>query len=236
LIINEALAKQLNWSDPIQKTIRFQGDPTEYPIIGVLKDFNFSSLYEEVEPLVMWINPNNQRNLSIRFGGNPSNLLSFLETKWKSFESRYPFKYYFLDQAFAKAYDGDQKLFKTMMTFAGLSIIIACLGLYGLVSFTIEQRIKEFGIRKVFGATTTSLNFLVNKKFMLMVVLASAISVPIVLKLMNSWLQKFAFKIDVGPGIFILATLITLAITLLAVSIQTIRAAMLNPADSLRHE
>jgi putative ABC transport system permease protein len=236
LVINEALAKQLNWTNPIQKTIKFQGDPVAYPIIGVLKDFNFSSLYEEVEPLVMWINPANQRNLSVRFSGNPSNLLSFLETKWKSFESRYPFKYYFLDQAFARAYEGDQKLFKTMMTFAGLSILIACLGLYGLVSFTIEQRIKEFGIRKVFGATTTSLNLLVNRKFMLMVVIASGVAIPIVLKLMSSWLEKFAFKIDVGPGIFILATAITLAITLAAVSIQTIRAAMLNPAESLRHE
>jgi putative ABC transport system permease protein len=236
LVINEALAKRLNWSNPIQKTIKFQGDPVAYPIIGVFKDFNFSSLYQEVEPLIMWISPSNQRNLSVRFSENPSNLLSFLETKWKSFESRYPFKFYFLDQAFAKAYEGDQKLYKTMMTFAGLSIVIACLGLYGLVSFTIEQRIKEFGIRKVFGATTTSLNLLVNRKFMLMVVIASAIAVPIVLNLMNTWLEKFAFKIDVGPGIFILATAITLAITLLAVSIQTIRAAMLNPADSLRHE
>lgn len=236
LVINEALVKRLNWKSAIEKTIRFQGDSTNYPVIGVLKDFNFSSLYEEVEPLIMWISPTNQRNLSIRFSGNPSELLSFVETKWKSFESKYPFKYYFLDQAFARAYESDQKLFQTMMTFAGLSIIIACLGLYGLVSFTIEQRIKEFGVRRVFGATITSLNFLVNKKFMVMVVIASALAIPLVLKLMNAWLGKFAYKIDVGPGIFILATAITLAITLLAVSIQTIRAAMLNPAESLRHE
>jgi putative ABC transport system permease protein len=236
LVINEALAKQLNWSNPIKKTIRFQGDPTAYPIIGVLKDFNFSSLYEEVEPLVMWISPTNQRNLSIRFSGNPSNLLSFLEVEWKKFESRYPFKYYFLDQAFARAYESDQKLFKTMMTFAGLSIVIACLGLYGLVSFTIEQRIKEFGIRKVFGASTLSLNFLVNKKFIVMALVASAVAIPVVLKLMNGWLDKFAFRIEIGPGIFVLATVITIAISLIAVSIQTIRAALLNPSESLRHE
>lgn len=236
VVINEALMKQLKWDNPLTKTLKFEEDEEAQPIIGVLKDFNFHSLYQEVEPLVMWVSNNNRRNLSIRFAGNPSQLITALETKWKQFENRYPFRYYFVDQAFAKNYEADDKLFKAVIGFAGISIFIACLGLYGLVSFTIEQRTKEFGIRKVFGASVIGLSFMVNKKFLLLVLISSIFAVPVLLPLVKQWLARFAFRIDVGPMIFVEAIAITLGITLAAVSIQAVRAAMINPAKALRSE
>jgi putative ABC transport system permease protein len=236
VIINEAMTKRLNWSDAIGKTIRFNEGEPAYPVIGVLKDFHFKSFYEAVEPLIMVMSFENERNLAVRFTGNPSNIISTLEERWKKVEARYPFEYFFVDEAFAKAYQAEEKLLKTVLTFAGLSILIACLGLYGLVSFTIEQRTKEFGIRKVLGASVLGLNYMVNRKFIGLVIVGAAIAVPLVLPFVNDWLQKFALKIQISPLVFLLAFLITLAVTVVAVSIQAIRAGMANPIESLRHE
>lgn len=235
VLINEALAKKLNWPNPIGKTIkRFEGDISR-PVIGVLKDFYFASLYDDVEPLVMWVSPS-QRNLSVRFNGNPADLISHIESKWKLFETRYPFKYSFVDEAFAKAYQSEEKLFQTVMTFAGLSLIVACLGLYGMVSFTLEQRIKEIGIRKVLGATVLGLNMMVNRRFLGLVLVASLAAVPAIIPMMKSWLGKFAFHIELGPWVFLSAIGLTLLVTVLAVSVQAIRAAMMNPVEALRVE
>ncbi len=236
MVINETLARNLGWVEPIGKTIKLNpGDPA-MPVIGVLKDFYYRSLYDDVEPLVMWISPRAGRYLNVRFSGNPKELLSHIEEKWKLFESRYPFKYTFVDEAFAREYQSEEKLFATIVTFAALSLIIACLGLYGLVSFTLEQRIKELGIRKVMGATVMGLNLMVNRKFLILVVVASVFAVPAIIPLMNGWLEKFAFKVELGPGVFIVAIGLTLLITLIAVSVQAIRAAMMNPAEALRVE
>jgi putative ABC transport system permease protein len=201
-----------------------------------LKDFNFGSLYQEVEPLVMWISTRPPHVMSIRFTDNPAALISSLEKKWKNYESRNPFNYYFLDQEFARHYQMETKLFKTVLTFAGLSVLIACLGLYGLVSYTIEQRTKEFGIRKVLGASVISLNFLVNRKFILMVLLSAVVAIPVIIPVIKIWLQKFAFKIELGPGVFVLAVSVTLVVTIIAVSVHALKASMANPAESLRHE
>ncbi|MEJ0057861.1 MAG: FtsX-like permease family protein [Bacteroidota bacterium] len=235
-VINEALVRRLKWDNPVGKTIKFDVDQPSQPVIGVLKDFNFSSLYQDVEPLVMWISKRRPGNMSIRFSGNPAPLIASLEEKWKMYESKNPFNYLFLDQAYAKSYESENKLFQTVMTFAALSIIIACLGLYGLVSYTIEQRTKEFGIRKVLGATVSSLSFLVNKKFIVMVLISAVVAIPVVLPMIEKWLKKFAFKIQVGPGVFVLAVLITLVVTMVAVSVHAIKVARANPAESLRHE
>jgi putative ABC transport system permease protein len=236
VIINEAMIKKLSWTDPLSKTIKFSEDAPAYPVIGVIKDFRFKSFYEAVEPLVMFISPSNQRNLAVRFSGSPSNVISTLETQWKKIEQRYPFEYFFVDEQFAKAYEAEEKLLRTVLTFAGLSIVIACLGLYGLVSFTIEQRTKEFGIRKVLGASVASLNYLVNKKFLALVVIGGAVSVPLVMYFINDWLKKFTLQISVSPIVFGVSVGITVVVTIIAVSIQAMRAAMANPVDSLRHE
>lgn len=236
VVINETLAKNLGWANPIGKTIKFSPEDEAMPVIGMLKDFYYMSLYDDVEPLVMWISARPGRYLNVRFSGNPRELLSHIEEKWKMFENRYPFKYTFVDDAFARSYQSEEKLFTTIVTFAVLSLVIACLGIYGLVSFTLEQRIKELGIRKVMGATVMGLNLMVNKKFLALVVVASVFAVPAIIPLMNGWLEKFAFKVELGPGVFIVAIGLTLLITLIAVSVQAIRAAMMNPAEALRVE
>lgn len=236
MVINETLARQLGWTDPIGKTIKLDPDDIARPVIGVLKDFHYMSLYDEVEPLVMWVSPRAGRYLSVRFSGNPAELLSHMEEKWKLFEARYPFKSTFVDEAYARAYQSEEKLFQTVMTFAGLSLLIACMGLYGLVSFTLEQRTKEIGIRKVLGATVMGLNLMVNRKFVILVLVASVAAVPVVVPMMSRWLGKFAFHIDLGPGVFLVAIGVTLLVTILAVSIQAIRAATMNPAEALRVE
>jgi putative ABC transport system permease protein len=177
LVINEAMARRLKWDDPTKKTIKFTEDGVAYPVIGVLKDFNYKALYSEVEPVVMFISARNAANMSIRFTGNPSELLTALEDTWKRFDSRYPFSYFFVDSTFANYYQSEQNLFRTVIAFSVLSILIACLGLYGIVSFVIEQRTKEFGIRKVLGASVSGLNLLVNRKFVWLVLIASVIAV-----------------------------------------------------------
>jgi putative ABC transport system permease protein len=236
IIINEALLKRLSWENALEKTIRLNEQSPAFSIVGVVKDFHFKSLYEEVEPIVMWVEPSNRRNLSIRFSGNPAPLLSALESSWRKYELRYPFQYYFVDENFAKNYESDQKLLKTIITFAALSIFIVCLGLYGLVSFTIEQRTKEFGIRRTLGASLTSLNLLVNKKFIFMILVAAFVAIPLMLPVIKKWLAKFAFTYDLGPGVFIVSIAITLIITLITVSIQAIRVARMNPTEALRQE
>ncbi len=235
-IINEALMRRLKWDNPLAKTIKFNPESPAAPVIGVIKDFNFRSLHREVEPLLMWISGRNQSRMSIRFAGNPAPIISYLEEQWKTYEPRYPFRYTFVDQALASNYVAEQKLFTTVMTFAGISIMIACLGLYGLVSYTVEQRTKEFGIRKVLGASVANLNLMVNRRFILLVLIAAAIAIPVVIPFVDGWLDRFAFKVKRGPGVFILATMFTLVITFVAVSIQAIRVARSNPATSLRAE
>lgn len=235
-IINEAMARRLNWNRSVEKTIRFSQDQPAQPVIGVLKDFNYGTLYKEVEPLIMWVSRRAPVRFSVRFTGDPTPLVDFLGQQWKQYESRYPFDYYFLDHAFAASYSSEQKLYKTVMTFAALSIFIACLGLYGLVSFTIAQRTKEFGIRKVLGASVMSIGVLVNRQFIFLVGIAALIAIPAIIPLMNQWLQKFAFRVDLGPSVFIYAIMLTLLITIVAVSFQAVKVAMGNPAKSLRSE
>jgi putative ABC transport system permease protein len=236
VVINQTLARRLKWDDATKKTIKFSEDGVAYPVIGVLKDFNYKSLYSEVEPVVMFISGRNAANVSIRFTGNPASLLSFLESTWKSYGSRYPFKYFFVDATFASYYESEQNLFRTVIAFSVLSIIIACLGLYGIVSFTIEQRTKEFGIRKVLGASVAGLNLLVNRRFVWLILIASIMATAAALPLMNRWLAKFAFRIEPGADVFAIAALATLLVTVLAVSFQAVRAARTNPASTLRAE
>jgi putative ABC transport system permease protein len=236
VIINETMMKKLHWDDPTKMTIKFNETSPALPVVGVLKDFHFKSFYEAIEPLVMVISPASQPNLSVRFSGNPSNIVTTLENKWKTIETRYPFNYTFVDETFAKAYTTEEKLLQTVLTFAGVSILIACLGLYGLVSFTIEQRTREFGIRKVLGASVAGISYLVNKKFILLALIGGSLAIPLVIPFIDKWLGKFALKITVGPTVFLLAFGMMLLVTVFAVSVQAIKAAMANPVDSLRHE
>lgn len=238
LIINQTFVDMMGWDDPLSKTIKFNEGGEPYRIIGVTNDFHFEGLNtSKVRPVVMYLHSQNLRNMTIRLSGrNLNETIQFIENTWKQYESKYPFTYFFADDWFNAKYQKEQQLLATVSTFAIFSIVLACLGLYGLTAFTVEQRIKEIGIRKVLGATVSQLTLMLNRKFVLLVVLAFVVSGPVVYYLMEQWLAGFAYRIDISLIPFGLALLFTLLITLVAVSYQAAKAALTNPVDTLRSE
>ena len=239
LVINETMAKYLNWEEPIGKYIKLDESENGFKleVIGVVKDFNFHSLYAEIEPVIMYIDSRSWNNISIRLSGkNVPETISFIENTWNKYESRYPFDYYFADQWFADNYKSEQQLLKIVTLFSAICIFIACLGLYGLTSFTIEQRTKEIGIRKVLGATIASLSILINRQFMRLVIIAFVIGIPLSYYFISHWLESYAYQISINPLVFVIAIIAVVVIAVLSVSYQSIKAARTNPVGSLKFE
>jgi len=238
LVINQTFVDMMGWEDPLGKTIKFSPDGQSYPIIGVTKDFHFEGLNESrVRPIVMYIHPQNFRNVTLRVSGNNiATTLDFIEGLWQKYESRFPFTYYFADTWFDNKYKKESQLLNTVTTFSIISIVLACLGLYGLTAFTIEQRAKEISIRKVLGATVTQLTLLLNKKFIILLLLAFIFAAPVAYYLLGEWLSGFAYQIEINAVPFVLAICLTLLITLFAVSSQAIKAALTNPITTLRKD
>jgi putative ABC transport system permease protein len=244
VIINETAAKLLGFKNPLNETLyrpsgyesngKFSSKP--FHIIGVVKDFNFSSMHDKVGPLVIELSENWGR-IAMRINSkNIPALISEVENKWKSMDPGQPFSYTFLDADFNKIYTADQRTGKLFITFAIFAIFIACLGLFGLVTYAAEQRIKEIGVRKVLGASVGEIVTMVSKDFIKLVLIASVIAFPIAWWMMNMWLQSFAYRINISWWIFALAGLLTIAIAMITVSFQAIKAAMANPVKSLRTE
>jgi putative ABC transport system permease protein len=240
LVINETAAKILGFSDPVNKIIyRSSGgrNPTFKPctIIGVVKDFNFTSLRENIDPVIMQLG-NNTGNLSVRVQTAmlPA-LLSQMKTNWEKL-SQTPFEYSFMDQDFDAMYRSEQRTGEIAFILTSLAIIIACLGLFGLAAYAAEQRTKEIGIRKVLGASVSSIAGMLSKDFIKLVFIAILISVPIARYLMNKWLQNFAYRVDFEWWIVAIAGVGAVLIALATISIQSIKAALINPIESLRSE
>jgi len=206
-------------------------------IIGVVKDFHFESLHQEISPIVMFISSTSLNQISIRI--SPHNIpktIGFLQKIWREVRPNYPFSYYFIDENFDQQYKSEEKLLQTFSYFAFLAIFIGCLGLFGLVSYSTERRTKEIGIRKVLGASTAGLVLLLSKEFTKWVLLANIIAWPTAYLIMNQWLQNFAYRSSINPGIFIAAGALAWVIAFLTISYQSIKTAAANPVDSLRHE
>jgi len=240
VIINETTAKFLAYDDPIGKKIYSAFDnpatPREYTIIGVAKNFNYESLHTTVGPLTFLLGRSRGlASFKVKADNIPS-LLKNVEAKWKQMAPSMPFSYRFLDESFAEMYRAEQRVGKIALTFAVLAILIACLGLFGLVTFIAEQRTKEIGIRKVLGASVNGIVGLLSKDFVKLVLIAFIISAPFAWWAMNKWLEDFAYRIHITWWIFILAAFIALAIALFTVSVQAIKAAIANPVKSLRTE
>jgi len=240
ILINQTAARQFGWDDPIGKSIRELNNwNTTKTVIGVVRDFHAESLHHKIAPLLIESEPSRYRFILIKI--RPENLpatLSFLEEKWKEMDPTETFDYWFLDESesFSWQYQAEQRLSQIFSCFALLAIFIACLGLFGMSSFTTEQRTKEVGIRKAMGATISSIILLLLKEFVKWILLANIIAWPIAYFAMNRWLQNFAYRINIGLSAFILAGLIVLVIALLTVSYQAIKAARANPVDALRYE
>jgi putative ABC transport system permease protein len=235
VIVNETFVRKANWTNPIGKKFQFWGN-RERVVVGVVKDFHFQSLHQDMKPLFMLCQPDNSYFYArIRSENTPATLKYFRDT-YERFKIRYPFEYFFLDDNFNRMYASEQKLGQMLISFSGLAIFIACLGIFGLASYTAERRTKEIGIRKVLGASATRIMFLLSTGLTRLIILANLISWPIAYYAMYIWLQNFAYRIDINIWIFILSGIIALLIALLTVSYQTIKAATANPINSLRYE
>ena len=235
IVINEAMANYLGWKDPIGKKLEIY-EARKGRVIGIMKDFNFASLREKIQPLAIILN-DNPLYVSVKLkAGSIRSALADIQKQWKQFDNESPFDYFFMDEQLNKFYSSDQRLLNVLSIFAGLAIMIACIGLFGLTIYTAKQRTKEIGIRKVLGASVTGIVGLLSRDFMKLVVLAILIASPIAWWAANKWLQDFAYRINVTAWIFLSAGIVTIVIALCTVSFQAIKAAVANPVKSLRTE
>jgi putative ABC transport system permease protein len=236
LIINEAAVKSLGWTneEAVGKIIKFQGRNSI--IKGVVNDFHFNSMHESISPFIIFLS-SYTRNILVRLSGEQiPQTLEFLKERWSAIAPHRPFEYSFLDAQFNKLYASETRTGKLFYGFALIAIGLACLGLFGLVAFTAQQRTKEIGIRKVLGASVTSIVFLLSKNFLKMVVIASLIAFPLAWWIMNKWLQNFAYRINISWWMFALAGFVAVVIALFTISFQSIKAAVTNPIKNLRTE
>lgn len=238
IIVNEAFVRANGGIDPVGKNVRLWSPQNDTrPVIGVVKDFNFRSLRSEVSPAIFQVSRGSNWFFTIKV--DPSNkkaAVDHAKEVYGSIETNFPMGYWFLEDNL-KAYYGDEDRLQTAIkTFAFICIFIACLGLYGMTAFTIERKMKEIGIRKVLGAKMKQLVWLVNQRFVPIVLVASMVAVPIVYYFINEWLGGFAYRTSIGVGSFLFAALIVLVIVLFTVSFQAIKAGLVNPATTLRSE
>jgi putative ABC transport system permease protein len=236
VIINEAAALSLGWkpNEAIGKRVTFEGRNTF--IKGVVADFHFSSMHETINPLVIFLS-NNTSKVMIKLSGQQiPQTMEYVRGKWSKLAPELPFEYEFLDDQFDKLYSAETRTGRISYSFSLLAIALASLGLLGLVTFTAQQRTKEIGIRKVLGATTTSIVVLLSKDFLKLVAVAAVIALPVSWWLLNNWLVDFAYRITISWWMFLLAVLFAAAIAVITVSVQAFRAAAANPEKSLRTE
>lgn len=234
-IFNETAVKALGMKDPVGK--RFRLWKTTGTIIGVIKDFHFASMKQKIEPAVFYYNPANNGAMYIKTtGDDPKTALASVETVFKKYNGNYPFSYVFLDDNFNALYRSEEKTGTLFNVFALMAIVISCLGLLGLASFTAQIRTREIGVRKVLGASVPSIVGLMAKDFIKLVLIAIILATPIAWFVMNQWLRDFAYKIDIGWTIFLFSGLIAMLIAVLTISYQSIKAATANPVNSLRTE
>ncbi len=242
VIINETAAKQIGWREPVGKYLSYPGNNQRFKVIAVVKDFNVASFHELVEPFALFNTSSNTYNLHTSFiavrlqPGNINEQISRIEAKWKSFDPATPFDFNFLDSEFDALYRSEQRMGTVFGIFTFISIFVACLGLFGLSIFTAERRKKEIGVRKVLGASVQTVVGLLSREFLKLVTLATLIAFPVAWLAMSKWLQDFAYRINMGWWIFFIAGLSALAIALLTVSFQAIKAAIANPVKTLRSE
>ncbi len=236
IILNKSAAKILGWSDSTTNIIQCDNLHKDFNVVGIVNDFNMESLRETPTPLVI-LQEETSGYLSLRlYPGNPTQTIKEIKEKWSQFKGRVPFDYFFLDKTFDAQYKVETRLGKLISILTLTAILIACMGLLGLVSFNTIQRIKEIGIRKVNGAKVSEILTMLNKDFVKWVVIAFVIATPVAYYAMNKWLENFAYKTNLSWWIFALAGLLALGIALLTVSFQSWKAATRNPVEALRYE
>ncbi len=236
VILNQAAAKKMRLKNPVGETLKW--NDKNMTVIGVIPDIQMESPYRPISPLTIifsngWVN-----YLNIRLNPNmsASKAIALIKPIFDRYNPSFPFEYKFADEEYAKKFDYEQLVGNLAAIIAILAIFISCLGLFGLASFTAEQRVKEIGVRKVLGASVLNLWQLLSKDFVLLVLASCAIAVPVAWYLMNEWLKSYIYKTSIGAGVFIMVVGGAMAITLITVSFQAIKAAVANPVKSLRTE
>ncbi|MFZ6012447.1 MAG: ABC transporter permease [Bacteroidota bacterium] len=237
ILLNEAAVKEFGFTSPLQEELIFNDDNRKerLKIIGVFKDFNFESLREKVRPLAIRLTDKSHQ-LMIRYEGNPKDAVASVEKLWKQHAANEPFDYVFLDENFDELFRSEQRMGSVFSVFSGLAIFIACLGLFALSAFTAEQRTKEIGIRKAMGASTLGLTILLSKEFTWLVLLAFIPAAAGAWFVVDNWLSGFAYRVDVGPWVFVASGILAIMTAWITVSYQSIKAASTNPVHSLRYE
>ena len=233
VIFNEKAIEIMGLEDPLGKTVRVEGSPLE--IIGVVEDFHFQSLHESIKPVLMRLQPERNSLVMIKVTpGNEKKVIASLDGLYKNWNPGYPLEVRFLDEEYQKLYTAENQLGVLVRYFAGLAIIISCLGLYGLTRFNVERRSKEIGVRKVLGANSLNIARLLSKDFQNLLLISAVLAIPISYFLAQNWLQNFTYAIKLGWWHFLLAIGLTIVVTLLAISLQLVKAANINPVESLR--
>jgi ABC-type antimicrobial peptide transport system permease subunit len=236
IILNESALKKMEIQHPIGKIIK-KGDAA-CQIIGVVKDFQYGSIHHKIEPLIFRFRPESfGANVLVKINaGSEKNAIREIKIVYDKFHQKYPFEYTFLDDDYQKLYAPEQRISVLSNFFAGLAILISCLGLFGLITFTVQNRQKEIGIRKVLGATVVGLSALLSKDLLKLVLIALLISCPVAYYFIENWLTNFAYRTELSWWIFAAAGLGSIMIALLTVSFQAIKAALMNPVRSLKTE
>ncbi|MEQ8629111.1 ABC transporter permease [Ekhidna sp.] len=237
-IVNQEMVDVMGWDDPIGKYIRFSSDGEAFSIIGVVDNFHYNSLASAtIEPMVLYLETDQNWNSSIRIGdGNVRETISYINNVWDELATRTPLDFFFVDQWFNDQYKKETQLLKMATAYSFISILLCALGLYGLTALILLQKQKEISIRKVLGASLTSIIKLVNRQFIIVISIAFLVSAPLAHYLVSGWLEKFVYRIEIGVIAFMLAGGITLIISMLIVSILSVKTANTNPSKTLSNE
>jgi putative ABC transport system permease protein len=234
VLVNETLAERLNWEEPLGKRVQLgDGGQIMATVIGLIKDYHQTGMYNEVESLMLVYRTDNPLMYVKLSESNTDAALGYMQEQWEEIFPGKPFEYEFLADQFMEQFSSDRTRRTVFAGFTILTIIIACLGLFGLASYTTERRTREIGIRKVFGASISSVLMMIVREFLILVLIAFVISMPVVWLLMSDWLQNYVYRTDIRPVIYLWTLLLILVPTLITISVKSYRAASANPADAL---
>jgi len=235
IIINEAALRTFGWDESLGQRLQVNSD-INGEIIGVVRDFHFRSLHDPIEPLVVVVPRTYMSNIILRV--NPrtsvSELVASLKQDWNSIAPEQPFQFSFLDDALNKEYEADVKFSRLIHFFSWLAICIAGMGLYGLIAIVSKFKVKEIGIRKVLGASVTSISYLLSKDFLLLILIANVIALPVAMWAMNGWLQNFTYRTTIPISLLVTACLISMSIAICAIGYQVLKSALANPVEALK--
>ena len=237
-IINQSAVEKFGWEDPIGKSFEWVDRHRKGTVIGVVEDFHYSPLREKIGPASLTIHTKQYYNLALRIkpDGIEETVAHFKQLWGQFVDENISFDHLFWDQQFVQMYARERRVHTLTMVSSGIAILLACMGLFGLASFAMEERRKEIGVRKSLGATVSSVVVLVSREFLMMVAISALIAAPVAWRVMNGWLSNFAYRMELGAGVFVVGALIALVIAQATVTYHAVRAARMDPVKALRYE